>query len=79
MKYTYWEYELIDQMYDDQNTYEYIAEECNRNFHNNEPVRTKNSIGYALKKIFEDETCLDFDWWDSQGLIDTDEEKEQAK
>lgn len=70
MRYSYYEYELIDQMYDEQSTYQTIADECNKSFHDGKPVRTVNSIGYVIRKINEDPDVLDFDWWDERGLLD---------
>ena len=70
MKYSYYEFELIDQMYDEQFRYEDIAEACNRTFHEGKKVRTIQSISYAVKRIFEDDNVLDFDYWDERGLIE---------
>lgn len=47
------ELELIDELYDEQMTYEGIAESCNELFHNNQNIRTINSIKYAIKKIYK--------------------------
>ena len=69
-KYSYYEFELIDRMYDEQYAYQVIADACNRIFHDGEKVRTIRSISYAVKTIFEDPRCLDFDYWDEKGLIE---------
>ena len=69
-KYTYYEFEMIDHMYNEQFTYQSIADSCNHSFHNDEKVRTVRSISYAVKKLYEDPNCLDFDYWDEKGLIE---------
>jgi hypothetical protein len=76
-RYTYWEYELIDRLYDEQFRYVDIAEQCNNSFHDGDKVRTVNSISYAIKKIYNDPRCLDFDWHDERGLIVHEPEDEK--
>jgi hypothetical protein len=52
ISYTFDEVELIDQMYDDGNTYKEIAITCNNDFHNGEEVRNENSVYYIIDQIY---------------------------
>jgi len=58
MKYTEEEMDLIDEMYIGSGmkadcTYQDIADECNRSFYNGKSIRTKNSVYYAITKIYK--------------------------
>jgi hypothetical protein len=54
MKYKFEEVETIDEMYDQESIAKVIAEEVNRSFHNDQPVRNEKSVYYVVYKIHND-------------------------
>ena len=68
------ELEEIDSQYDadNANPVHIIAELINEEFHNGEPVRTRNSIYYVLKRLHDDGMSYDEFYegktWDYENL-----------
>ncbi|WAH35026.1 hypothetical protein [Alicyclobacillus dauci] len=72
--YTYPEAEAIDHDYDQQVPLKVIAETVNRDFHNGNPVRTVNSIKYAINKIYNDD-----DWYSQLEQVWLSEDDTEGK
>ena len=53
--YTYPEAESIDQMYDAGYAAKTIAEQINKDFHNEEEVRNERSVRYVINKIYNED------------------------
>jgi len=51
-KWTLDEYEMLDEMYDDQVAYADIVEQINKTFHNNISIRTLSSINHAINRLY---------------------------
>lgn len=55
VKYTYLEAEAIDSMFDEQMTLKDIAEQINKDFHQNNPARSERSVRYVIDKIYKED------------------------
>jgi hypothetical protein len=53
--YTYLEAEAIERDYDEQVPLKVIVESVNRDFHEDQPVRTVNSVRYVINKIYHED------------------------
>jgi hypothetical protein len=51
-KWTLDEYEILDEMYDDQVTYANIVEILNKNFHEGKLIRTLSSVNHAINRLY---------------------------
>ena len=54
-KWSWEELEFLEEGYDEQETYQHIADKLNGIFHEGRPVRTVNSISYGLTIVFGDD------------------------
>ena len=51
-KWTLDEYEMLDEMYDDQVTYVNIVERLNDVFHEGNLIRTLSSVNHAINRLY---------------------------
>jgi ATP-dependent RNA circularization protein (DNA/RNA ligase family) len=58
-KYTLEEFELIDELYEDQMPIKGIVEIVNQQIREGKTIRTENAIWYAIKKIYSENSPID--------------------
>lgn len=55
MKYWQEEVEAIDRMYDEQVPIPVIVETVNADYHEGDPIRSKNSVYYVIRKRYSED------------------------